>query len=62
MSNDGPIELLTLDVAARECFVSRRTLEREIAAGRLRVTKIRRATRITRKELERYKSAMDRAA
>lgn len=59
---DPRIELLKLEDAARECFVSRRTLEREIAAGRLRVTKIRRTTRIARKELERYKSAMARAA
>ena len=62
MNNDRPIELLTLDQAASECYVSRRTLEREVAAGRLRVTKIRRATRVSRRELERYKQAMDRAA
>ena len=55
-------DLLTLDQAAHECFVSRRTLEREIAAKRLRVVKIRRATRVTRKELERYKTVGTKAA
>ena len=54
--------LLTLDEAAKECYASRRTLEREIAAGRLRVVKIRRLTRVSRHELERYKRAMERAA
>ena len=55
-------ELLTLDAAASLCFVSRRTLEREIAAGRIRVVKIRHLTRVTRRELDRYKRAMERAA
>lgn len=58
----GVPELLTLDEAARECYASRRTLEREVAAGRLRVVKIRRLTRVTRRELDRYKRAMERAA
>lgn len=55
-------DLLTLDEAARDCYVSRRTLEREIAAGRIRVVKIRHLTRVTRRELDRYKRAMERAA
>lgn len=54
--------LISLDDAARECFVSRRTLERDISAGRLRIVKIRRLTRVTRAELERYKKMGSQAA
>lgn len=58
----APERLLKLDEMAAECFVSRRTLERDIAAGRLRVVKIRRSTRVTRAEVERYKKTGSKAA
>jgi excisionase family DNA binding protein len=49
--------LLTLPAAAAQLGVSPRTLEREIAAGRLAVVRIRRARRVEQAEIERYIAA-----
>lgn len=60
-----PGRLLTLDEAAAELQVSRRTVEREVKAGRIRVTKIgpsRRLVRVTERELKAYLAAAFRAA
>ena len=46
--------LLRLDEAARALGVSRATLYRLIAAGRLRAVRVGRATRIPARELERF--------
>lgn len=46
--------LLTLPAAAERLSLSRRTIEREIAAGRLAVVQIRGAVRIDEADLEAY--------
>ncbi len=46
--------LLTIPAAADRASVSRRTIEREIAAGRLPVIPIRGAVRIDERDLEAY--------
>ena len=46
--------LLTLDEAARKLRCARRTLERQIAARRLRVVHVGRSVRVERRELERF--------
>ena len=46
--------LLTIDQAAASLAISRRTLLREIAAGRLAVVEIRGATRIAESDLAAY--------
>jgi excisionase family DNA binding protein len=46
--------LLTLDEAAAELRISRRTLERRIDAGRLATVRDGRTVRIARAELRRY--------
>ena len=46
--------LLTLDEAAAELRISRRTLERRIDAGRLAAFRDGRTVRVTRAELRRY--------
>jgi len=56
-------ELLTLEqVGERLGGVSRRTVEREIAAGRLRPVHVRRRVFVTLRELEAYLAAAHRAA
>ena len=56
-------ELLTLEeVAERLGGVSRRTVEREIAAGRLRAVHVRRRVFITPREVEAYLASARRAA
>ena len=50
--------LHTLDSAASLLSVSRRTVEREIASGRLAVVQIRGARRIDPAEIERYISML----
>ena len=46
--------LLSLPTAAKELGISRRTLEREIADGRLAVVEIRGAVRIDESDLQAY--------
>lgn len=46
--------LLTIDQAAAALAISRRTLMREIAAGRLAVVEIRGATRVAQSDLHAY--------
>ncbi len=46
--------MLNLDEVAEILCVSRRTVERSIADGRLKKTKIRNCARIMRQELDRY--------
>ena len=46
--------LLTLPAAAEVLALSRRTLEREIAAGRLAVVRIRGAVRVAQSDLDGY--------
>lgn len=53
-------ELLTLDEVADKLRVSRRTVERLIAAGRIRPTRIGARTLITERELEAYVAAASR--
>jgi excisionase family DNA binding protein len=53
-------ELLAIDKAAALVGVSRRTLYREIADGRLRVTKVRGSSFISTVELERYVAQAER--
>jgi len=52
-----PLELLTLDEVSALIKRSRRSLTEDIAAGRLRVVKLGRSTRVPRAELERYIAA-----
>ena len=54
--------LHTLTEAADYLRVSRRTVEREVAAGRIRVVKIGRRTLVTERELEAYLAARRRTA
>lgn len=55
-------ELLTLDEVAERLRVSRRTVERELAAGHLRPVRIGRRRLVTVKELEAYVAAAFRVA
>ena len=55
-------ELLTLGEAAKALRVSVRTVQRLIASGQIRPTRIGRRTLITSKELEAYVSAAYRSA
>lgn len=55
-------ELLTLDQVAERLTVSRRTVEREVKAGRIRVMRIRRRVVVTEAELKAYLAAAHRAA
>jgi excisionase family DNA binding protein len=50
-------ELLTLQDVAERLKVSRRTVEREIAAGRIRIVRVGRRIRVTTRELEAYIAA-----
>lgn len=56
-----PLELLTLADVAQLTKRSRRSVERDIAAGRLAVVKVGRSTRVRRSELERYLAALEAA-
>jgi excisionase family DNA binding protein len=47
-------EVLTLDEAAERMRVSRRTVERLIAEGRIRPVRIGRSVRVTDRELEAF--------
>lgn len=49
-----PDSLLTLDAAAEVLALSRRTIEREISAGRLAVVRIRGAVRVAQSDLDGY--------
>ena len=53
-------ELLTLDEAKDRLRVSRRTVERLIAAGQIRPTRIGRRILVTERELEAYVAAASR--
>lgn len=53
-------ELLTLNEVADRLRVSRRTVEREIAAGRIRPTRVGARTLVTQQELEAYVAAASR--
>lgn len=56
-SRTESLELRTLPEAADQLRVSRRTVERLIAAGRIRVTRVGGRTLITQRELEVFISA-----
>lgn len=53
-------ELLTLDEAAEKLRVSRRTVERLIASGQIRPTRIGARTLVSDRELEAYVAAASR--
>lgn len=55
-------ELLTIPEVAAALRVSRRTVEREIAAHRIRVVRIGRRVLVTAKELDAYVAAAYRVA
>lgn len=55
-------QLLTIAEAAEVLHVSRRTVQRLIAARELRVVKVRRSTRVSADELARYAKARERLA
>jgi excisionase family DNA binding protein len=55
-------ELLTIAQAAQALNVSARTVQREIAARRLKVVKVRGATRLAVDELARYAKERERLA
>jgi excisionase family DNA binding protein len=55
-------ELLTLDEVADKLRVSRRTVERLIAAGRIRPTRVGARTLVTEQELSAYVAAASRRA
>jgi excisionase family DNA binding protein len=55
-------DLLTLDEAAARLRVSRRTVQRLIAEGRIRPVRIRRRVLVTPRELEAYLAGLHRAA
>lgn len=50
----GVTELLTLNEVAEHLTVSRRTVERLISAGRIRVVRVGRRVRVTTRELEAF--------
>jgi len=50
-------DLLTLDQVADQLQVSRRTVERLVAAGRIRIVRVGRLIRVTERELEAYVAA-----
>ncbi len=49
-----PDALLTLDAAAIQLAISRRTLEREIASGRIATVRVRGAVRVAQSDVEGY--------
>ncbi|HYO17938.1 MAG TPA: helix-turn-helix domain-containing protein [Dermatophilaceae bacterium] len=53
-----PPLLFTLTEVAAHLRCTRRTVERQIAGGQLRVVKIGRAVRVERTELDRYLAAL----
>lgn len=55
-------DFLTLTEVAERLHVSRRTVEREVKAGRIRIVKVRGGTRVTERELAAYVAALVRAA
>ena len=55
-------ELLTLEEIADRLRVSRRTVERLVAAGRIRTVAIGRRRLVTSRELEAYVASLIRAA
>ena len=54
--------LRTIKEAADQLSVSRRTVEREIASGRIVITAVRGSVRIDQKDLEAYIAAGKRSA
>lgn len=54
------IELWTLEQVAEQCHVSKRTIERLVAAGRIRVKYVGRRPVVTSKELEAFIAAAGR--
>jgi excisionase family DNA binding protein len=54
-----PIELLTLAEVAERLRVSRRTVERLVAAGRLRVVGVGRRRMVTNREIEAFVAAVE---
>ena len=50
-------DLLTLNDVADRLQVSRRTVERLVAAGRIRIVRVGRLIRVTERELEAYVAA-----
>lgn len=54
------IELFTLDQVAEQFHVSKRTIERLVAAGRIRVKYVGRRPVVTSKELEAFIAAASR--
>lgn len=56
------MEMLTLQQVAERLLCSRRSVEREVAAGRLRITKVGHLTRVTEKEFAAYIAAQTRRA
>jgi len=50
-------DLLTLDQVAEHLQVSRRTVERLVAAGRIRIVRVGRLIRVSERELEAYLAA-----
>jgi len=51
-------ELLTLDEVAEKLRVSRRTVERLVDAGRIRVLRVGRRVRVAETELETYVASL----
>ncbi len=59
---ESPVLLVTLDDAAQRLSVCKRTLEREIAAGRFpRPIKIGRATRVSVAEIDAYVARLSKS-
>ena len=54
-------DLFDVKQAAQYLTVARSTLYREVARGRLRITKVGGSTRIRRTELDRYLHAQERS-
>ena len=50
--------VLTLDQVAEQLQVSRRTVNRLVAAGRIRVIRIGRQPRVTERELDAYLASL----
>lgn len=50
----APTLLLNLDEVADQLRCTRRSVERQVAGGRLRVVRIGRSVRVERRELERF--------
>ncbi len=60
--NSAPVGAFTLPQVARMLAVSKRTLEREIARGKLKVVRIGRCVRIRPDDLAVYSSGLTSAA